>query len=98
MPFYSNATQKDLEELLLDLYEYMSDRSDVDDTDSDVDHPQGIRPNEEMNLKVRMEFIMKSYLKIDPETGEKYNFGNESSNEMTNESIQKIKSTFKRYL
>ena len=98
MPFYSNATQKDLEELLLDLYEYMSDRSDVDDTDSDVDHPQGVRPNEEMNFKVRMDFIMKSYLKLDPETGEKYNLGNDSSDEMMNESIEKIKSTFKRYL
>lgn len=137
MGYYHKATQKDLEDLLLDVYEYMSNRSDVDDTESDVDHPQGIRPNEEMDLQTRTKFVLGTFLNINPETGEKYDMSkypktfpsndeddmedptedpmdadlmgeptdpmddnsmDSGDDDMVNESIQKIRAQFKRFL
>ena len=131
MPYFT-ATQKDLEELLLDIYQYMSERSDVDDADSSSGM---IRPNKEKDLQSRTKFVLGTFLNINPETGEKYDMSkypktlpdddemedptedpmdadlmgeptdpmddnsmDSGDDDMVNESIQKIRAQFKRFL
>lgn len=104
MGYYFAPQKEDLVELLMDLREYMSDRADVDDTESDVDHPQGVRPNNEMDFMTRINFILKYHLGIDPEAGnvkpseEEPMDNTPVEDEMMNESVQKIKAQFKRFI
>jgi hypothetical protein len=102
MGFYYPATKRELVELLEELHEYMSDRADVEDTESDVDHPQGVRSNEEMRFMAAIKYVLETYVEKLPEPYGDYpnreTKSEEGNDTMMNESIQKIKSQFKRFI
>jgi hypothetical protein len=116
MSFYYPATKKDLIELLTDVREYMSNKVDIEDTESDVDSQQRVRTSEESRLMASIEYVLGSYVEKLPEPvygdQSKYempgyqetmdNLNNLSirkdDDTMMNESIQKIKLQFKRFL
>jgi hypothetical protein len=116
MSFYYPATKKDLIELLTDVREYMSNKVDIEDTESDVDPRQRVRTSEESRLLASVEYVLETYVEKLPEPV----YGDQSEYEMPghqetmdnlnnisisedddivmNESIQKIKLQFKRFL
>ena len=56
----------DLEELLLELYDYMENLADVEDTDSSESQPQGIAPNQEMKFMTQIKSVLEG-MGVDPD-------------------------------
>lgn len=54
------ANKEGLIDLLQRLHEYMDNRADVEDTESDVDNPQGVTSNEEMSLMMEIDDMLYS--------------------------------------
>jgi len=99
------ANKQELIELLERLHEYMKNRADVNDVESNVDNPQNVAPNEEMDFMTEIDDMLH-FLGVNGHGDEVRmsvdgNYGGKDSfkyDHPMNENIEKIKSEFKRYL